>query len=351
MAEKLILPMDKLIATKKGFTLIEMLLVLAIVSVLLVVTSLPLQTKRTTHTLFWYQLSCIIEEARLEAIDSKSHTSIEFLKNEICFENQCLEDIVVKNPQTVTFNANGHIQKGRHIDICLNNETFSLIFNVGEGAYHIEKNSFGFYFTGCLICFSDLFKRYLHSLFKYHHAFQSITQHRLQSNCKVARKRAFTLLESLFALLVSMVIISSFSIFLRGLNHLKAPDNTDDIISMIVLLTEDVNTANQVIVNEDELVLEYASKTFTYSLNQGRLVKTPGFDIYLHQLDELSFSEDGKYLYIYLKRGDNDGWFYIGTSYRPQKGVCQPTGTDVDDDIDDGSIRTDGNDTDEISTE
>lgn len=160
----------------------------------------------------------------------------------------------------------------------------------------------------------------------------------------MSRKHAFTLIESLLALALSMFVILSFGMLLKGLVKMTVPQNNNDLVQAIISLTEEVNLANRVEIENGKLRLYESSGESIFYLNDGRLVKTPGFDIYLHHLDELGFKTDGLYLYIYLKRGDNDGWFNIGAYVRAQKGICEPNCADGDEFSDVSDYPDDNND-------
>lgn len=83
----------------------------------------------------------MIETARFQALSSKQKVSLEFKNDKVCLENSCYLDrfnVRFTQPMTFTFNENGNIQKAGHVDFLLNGKNYRLIFNVGEGAYHIE---------------------------------------------------------------------------------------------------------------------------------------------------------------------------------------------------------------------
>ena len=59
----------------------------------------------------------------------------------------------------------------------------------------------------------------------------------------MARKRAFTLLETLFALGITMLLILNFTTLLKGISKIRFPKNQNDLAYAIITITEEVNMA------------------------------------------------------------------------------------------------------------
>lgn len=316
----------RLIVNKAAFTLSEMLLVLGIVMCLILCTHLPAKHISFSKEWVFHQMQTIIESARLKAIESHESISLKFLHQGILFQDQCYlaDDIEVITPKTITFNANGNISMGTTIEIKVKNESYQLIFNVGKGAYHLEKKSF--YFTGYIICFCCLYFYRCSCLRFIGTPLQKLLSKRKSNDvyhCKVARKRAFTLIETLFALEIAMLIMLNFSFLIKGLIPQKELDFDDDLVSCIITLTEEVNTAKKVDVKSKMLVLETSEGTKEWQFNRQRLVSTPGFNIYLHRLDDVYFEIEEDKVYMTIERGNHSERFQIGTSFRPKKRLCQ----------------------------
>lgn len=160
----------------------------------------------------------------------------------------------------------------------------------------------------------------------------------------MARRSGFTLIEALLALAVTMIVTLSFSTLLKGITKLSIPDNQDDLAYAIYAISEEVNMANQVIVEDDILTLETLNQTYAFYIDDKRLVRTPGFNIYLHHVDRVFFTKENDDVYMTLKRGDTIERYQIGTAYRPQKRLCEPDSTIDVDDTDDISPSVDTND-------
>lgn len=151
----------------------------------------------------------------------------------------------------------------------------------------------------------------------------------------MAKRDGFTLASLLLSLSICLMVIYSFGAIYCGLGQIEF-NNHDDLYYAIVSISHEVNMANAVSCDQDVLTLFYPNQTYTFILHHNRLVKQPGFDIYLHQIDDLSFYHDEKYVYLEVTRGEQKARFTIGVYFRPnQNGICTP-------DRDDDPIFTDG---------
>ena len=171
MAKTFLSVMDKPIQIRQGFNLLEMLLVLSVVMCLGLCAYIPYQKLQGSTQAILYQLEILIENARFEALESQSKVDINFLADRICIKNDCYfqkENIWIKEDKTITFNENGNISQGTHVDIEIKNQTYRIIFNVGRGAYRIEKNSFCL--AGFFICTLYFFVNHHRFIFSNHFA-------------------------------------------------------------------------------------------------------------------------------------------------------------------------------------
>lgn len=134
--------LEKRIVTKqKGYTLIELLFVLQVV---IFGSYLILPQNRleiTPHTLILQEIELTIEQARLDAISQNSKQSITFEHHSVYYEDYSIsfEQLQFDNKQVITFNHLGHIQQAKTIDFSIQSKNYQLIFNLGQGVYHIEE--------------------------------------------------------------------------------------------------------------------------------------------------------------------------------------------------------------------
>lgn len=130
-------------------------------------------------------------------------------------------------------------------------------------------------------------------------------------------KRGFTLIEALFSLSICLLIILNTVPILKVItvkDNLEITTSSFSLganqISKILFTAKDIQVSDSLIyTNEDD-------EQFTISLNNGRVVKEPGFDILIHDVDELSFYQNDRNIYMELNRDDNNYTYLIACDYQ-----------------------------------
>lgn len=125
-----------------GFTLIETLFVLALISMgsyfLLPIS----QQSFNAFTIVENEILIHIEKARLNAVLSQQSQTISFLNDCIYVNNRFVyrNEAIEFYDNHITYNSLGHIQQAKTIQFRINQKEYKLTFNLGQGAYYIEKN-------------------------------------------------------------------------------------------------------------------------------------------------------------------------------------------------------------------
>lgn len=130
-------------------------------------------------------------------------------------------------------------------------------------------------------------------------------------------KRGFTLIEVLFSLSICLLIILNTVPILKVItvkDNLEITTSSFSLganqISKILFTAKDIQVSDSLIyTNEDD-------EQFTISFNNGRVVKEPGFDILIHDVDELSFYQNDRNIYMELNRDDNNYTYLIACDYQ-----------------------------------
>ena len=130
-------------------------------------------------------------------------------------------------------------------------------------------------------------------------------------------KRGFTLIEVLFSLSICLLIILNTVPILKVITVKDKLEITTSCfslganqISKILFTAKDIQVSDSLIyTNEDD-------EQFTISLDNGRVVKEPGFDILIHNVDELSFYQNDRNIYMELNRDDNNYTYLIACDYQ-----------------------------------
>lgn len=130
-------------------------------------------------------------------------------------------------------------------------------------------------------------------------------------------QRGFTLIEVLFSLSICLLIVLNSVPILRIISakdKLKSNPANYAIgakqLSWILYTAKDIQTGDRLSFknNKDEL--------FTISLNNHRVVKEPGFDIIIRDVDEVSFYQQEKKIYMKITGENHDYTYLIGTDYQ-----------------------------------
>lgn len=130
----------KLTMNKSGFTLIEMLLVLSITSICLFF-AIPLRKHDfQSKTLAIYEMEEIIEMGRSMALCENRKVALRFSQDGIYVDGKAnlLSGVIFEGDSTIYFKENGHILNPTTIVFSIHDKNYRLIFNLGQGVYHIE---------------------------------------------------------------------------------------------------------------------------------------------------------------------------------------------------------------------
>ena len=130
-------------------------------------------------------------------------------------------------------------------------------------------------------------------------------------------KRGFTLIEVLLSLSICLLIILNTVPILKVItvkDNLEITTSSFSLganqISKILFTAKDIQVSDSLIyTNEDD-------EQFTISLDNGRVVKEPGFDILIHNVDKLSFYQNDRNIYMELNRDDNNYTYLIACDYQ-----------------------------------
>lgn len=143
-------------------------------------------------------------------------------------------------------------------------------------------------------------------------------------------RRGFISLRTVVALLITLTILPLAVYGLTYSVNLKFTyDEINDEIALlhlrrILLLAYDVNN------NGYSLDFIYHNDNYSLSLINGRLVLQPGYQMFLDNIDDLSFYEDGNSIYIRYEKNNKE----YTTPIIKQNGIYLNDFSDSDDDSD-----------------
>ncbi|MEG0592153.1 MAG: competence type IV pilus minor pilin ComGF [Coprobacillus sp.] len=109
-----------------------------------------------------------------------------------------------------------------------------------------------------------------------------------------------------------MIITTSVFSMYRIIVHSQNIDETDEDIFIAAKQVSQYTLGTRYIeLSNNYTYLDFEKQQMTFSLNGNRLVKTPGFEILLTDIDDLRFYEQDSFVYMEVKRNDKEYQFLI----------------------------------------
>ena len=135
--------LEKLIVSKvKGFTFIEVLIVLQIV-LIMTYFYLPYAKQELQQSeVILEQMKVVLENVRFDSIINYETNEIQFNNHAMFWKGHILlenKQLMFKDNYQIYFNGYGHVRKAATIYFELKKQDYKLVFNLGQGAFYIEK--------------------------------------------------------------------------------------------------------------------------------------------------------------------------------------------------------------------
>lgn len=136
----------------------------------------------------------------------------------------------------------------------------------------------------------------------------------MQKNKRAARikRNGFTLAQLLVGMIVATIIASicmlQAGVLVKGLNVM--PDHQEQFA--ILQIRELVSLSAKASVRERDLVLFENGKEETLQQDKNRLVKRPGYEILMENLEDVYFEQQGQKLYLVYTKSKRTKTFQIG---------------------------------------
>lgn len=127
--------------------------------------------------------------------------------------------------------------------------------------------------------------------------------------------KGFTLIESLFSFSVTLVIVSSLGVFATiglSLNGEMIDNTLNGAVSQLAttLITARNISYGSTLSFEDEV-----GSISDIFLDDGKLVKTPGYVIYALDISDVNFYVEDNLIYLKIQKDELDHTFLIGCDY------------------------------------
>lgn len=133
-------------------------------------------------------------------------------------------------------------------------------------------------------------------------------------------RRGFTLIEVLFSLSICLMIVLNATSILKTINQSKNLTINNSFFAIgAKQISQLLYTAKDITVGQSLQYSDNENKQYTISLHKNRVVKEPGFDIIIHDVDQLDFYQIDKNIYMHLTDQNNDYHYLIATDYQGAK--------------------------------
>lgn len=131
--------MDRLMFQNKGFTMIETLFVLFIITMLLSLTfSLHIPKKNVDTQI--QEIKAFLNSAKIQAMVTKDIVKVTFTRNKITYDNQqyVLSDDSYFDSYEMTFNENGNIKTAKSLTYHTPKKDYTFVYQVGSGCFYVQ---------------------------------------------------------------------------------------------------------------------------------------------------------------------------------------------------------------------
>lgn len=129
--------------------------------------------------------------------------------------------------------------------------------------------------------------------------------------------KGFTMIEGLFSLIICLLIVINITSIVRILKTKNSINiNNSSLEIAVKQISQNLYTAKIESLGTSIIYTNENDEQFKIELNNNRIVKTPGFDIFLYNVNEVYFYEDNKKIYIDISVNDTKYTFWIGTNYQ-----------------------------------
>lgn len=128
------------------------------------------------------------------------------------------------------------------------------------------------------------------------------------------KKNGFTLVEALFSLSICLLIVFSITAILtllRGKNSMQKIDANTEI--GMKSLSQDLYTASDFMYGETLQYTDENGQINKIYLHNKRIVREPGFVIYMHDIESLRFYAIDEKIYASILKEKQEKIFLIGT--------------------------------------
>lgn len=133
-------------------------------------------------------------------------------------------------------------------------------------------------------------------------------------------KYGFTLIEVLLSLVITLIIVLNAATIIHvSTSNKKLTSLSTNHQLGAKQISQTLHTAHFQTISNDLIFLDEKQEIYTISLDNGRVVKTPGFIIYMHDVERLFFFEEDQKVYMQITSDKQEKCYLVATNYYQEK--------------------------------
>lgn len=127
-------------------------------------------------------------------------------------------------------------------------------------------------------------------------------------------QRGFTLIETLLSLSICLLIVFNVTSIIQLVN-VKYKNYNEDLAIGAKEVADYLSTANEVNIDDNLTYKDIKGKQHFIKYDNNRLVKVPGYEIIIDNIEDASIDKEGDYLYLKIIRGRKSYNYLVGDLY------------------------------------
>ncbi|MDO4467309.1 MAG: ComGF family competence protein [Bacillota bacterium] len=124
-----------------------------------------------------------------------------------------------------------------------------------------------------------------------------------------SKKNGFTLIECIIAILCDFVVMSLVLVFINACVHIVHLRTSQQDQFAILQLRQLLATSSDVEVESNFLKLLYEHEEIIIKWDKNRIVRTPGYEIWIENVEKGEFYEEDKNIYLSFTK-ENEEFIY-----------------------------------------
>ena len=120
-----------------------------------------------------------------------------------------------------------------------------------------------------------------------------------------SKENGFTMIDALFALLITCIVSLLSCVLIQVCFRFTQMDLDTQNQYAILQLRQTLSMANSIQIQDNHLECVMNHEKVYFYLDQNRIVKSPGYEIFLEHIEDAGFYEKEKHFYVWFQKEKN----------------------------------------------